>query len=267
MEVVLFDRRISACVFAIVVGAVAAAPAITDGSPDFSGVLSGDYSHLNGGGSSANLWGASGSGEFGFGSFAGQIDAGYHNIDFDHSSGSVGDFNVDGSLFWNGTAGRVGAVVGYNSLSGGGSHGHLTNYGGFGEWYAGSVITVGVKAGGFSGSSSEKGDYASAAATFYALPDIGLTAGYDYDHVNHYASLNTWSVNGEWLVSEHMPISVYGGYANSKVSSGGPTIGTWSIGLRLYTDPIGPAPLVARQREGAETWGTSMGASNLLAAF
>jgi hypothetical protein len=246
-----------------------AGPAFADGT-DFSGVLSGGYANLSGnGGGSINSWGGSGSGMFGFGSnFAGQIDAGYHNYSAS-GGGTVDDWNIDGSVFWRGTQGRVGAVVGYNSVSGSGTSGHVTNYGAFGEWFAGSMFTLGVKGGGFSGGGSGGSDYLGAAATVYAMPDLAFTGGYDYDSFGHGGgNANTWSIQGEWLVSERTPISVYAGYDSTSISGGGGSINTWIVGLKIYTDPEGPAPLVERQRSGAEQWGTSLGAAgSLLGVF
>jgi hypothetical protein len=249
----------SACAVAL---GVLSGPAFADmsGMSGFSGVLTGDYANYSesGGGGSLNSWGGSGAGMFGFGSeFAGQVNAGYHNISGDGLSAD--DWNVGGSVFWNGMQGRIGAVVGYSSASGGGNSGNVTNYGGFGEWYAGSMFTLGVKGGALSGSGLGGSDYLGAAATFYAMPDLSFTGGYDYDSFGHGdGTANTWSIQAEWLVSERTPVSIYGGYANTKIS-GFPTISTWSAGLKIYTDPVGPAPLVERQRTGVEQWGTSTG--------
>ncbi len=248
----------TACALAL--GAFAA-PAYAD-MTNFDGALGVDYSHLdaNQGGGSANAWGGSGSGVFGLGSnFAAEVDGGYHNTSFSGGGGSVNDWNVDGSIFWRGSMGRVGAVVGYNSLDGNGNNLNATNYGGFGEWYAGSAFTVGLKGGGFNASGHTNGEYVGLALTGYATPDIAITGGYDYTHLSHVASENDWSLKGEWLISERTPFALYGAYTNSKFSSGGPTINTWTIGLTYYCDPDGRATLVDRMRGGTAQWGTSFG--------
>ena len=257
---------VSACATAL---GVLAGPAFADGMSDFSGVLSGGYANYSVGGESINSWGGDGSGMFGLGSnFAGQIDAGYHNLSA--SGASIDEWDVGGSVFWRASMGRIGAVVAYDSASGGGASGHITSYGGFGEWFAGSMFTLGLKGGAISGSGLSGSDYFGAAATFYAMPDLGFTGGYDYDKIGGGGGVtaNTWSITGEWLVSEHTPVSVYAGYASTDISSGGPTINTWSIGLKIYTDPEGPAPLVERQRAGAEQWGNTTGPiGGLLSVF
>jgi hypothetical protein len=248
----------TACAMAL--GALAG-PALAD---DFSGVLSGDYANYSGDGANLNSWGADGDGMFGLGSnFAAQIDAGYHNL---NGSGLNADvWNIGGTIFWRGTNGRIGAVVGYDSVSGGGVSGNVTNYGAFGEWYASSMFTVGVKGGAFTGSGSGGSDYFGAGLAFYATPDLVFTGGYDYDGFGSGGgSANTWSIGGEWLVSETTPVSVFAGYDNTSFSGGGGSINTWVAGLKIYTDPEGPAPLVVRQRDGAEQWGTSTGAVGAL---
>jgi hypothetical protein len=247
----------SACILAV--GAFAV-PAYAQ----FDGVLSGDYAHLdaNNGGGSANSYGVSGSGIFGFGSsLAGEVDGGYHHLSGGGSD--TNDWNVDGSLIWRGMWGRAGAVIGYNSSDAGGGGGNLnvTNYGGFAEWYAGHAFTVGVKGGGFSASHATDGDYIGVAVTGYVMPDLALSGGYDYTHLQHAGNENDWSANAEWLVSESTPISIYAGYTNSRLTGfgGGETINVWGGGIKFYLDQPGPATLVDRQRAGAATWGTSFG--------
>jgi hypothetical protein len=243
----------SACALAL---GVLSVPALADGMMNFDGVLSGDYANFSADhGGSLNSWGGSGSAAFGFGSsnFAGEVDGGYHNL---NGSGVNDDvWNIDGSVFWRANEGRIGAVVGYDSLSGGGSSGHVTNYGGFGEYYAGSSVTLGLKAGGFS-ASGFNGDYAGAAVTFYAMPNLAFTGGYDYTNFSHSTSENDWSIRGEWLISQTTPVSIYAGYDNSKISGVSSTISVWSVGIKLYCDPV-PATLVERQRSGTAQWGTS----------
>lgn len=239
----------SACVIAAV---AIAAPA---SAANFDGVFSGDYSHLDAnGGGSANEWGASGSGAFGFGgNWAGELDGGYHNIDGSGSNLSV--WNVDGSIMWRGAQGRAGVVVGYQDANGGGTSINATNYGAFGEWYAGPQFTIGVKGGAFNGSHSISGDYLGARVTGYIMPNLSLSGEYDYTHLQHLGNENDYSADVEWMFSQTTPVSIYAGYTNSSISGAG-TINTWSVGIKLYTDPMAGS-MVDRQREGAATWGTS----------
>ena len=241
----------SACVLAV---SAFAAPAFAAG---FDGVFSGDYSHIdaNGGGGSANSWGASGGGLFGINpNWAVQVDGGYHNVDASGGGGSINVWNVDGSVQWRGMWGRLGAVVGYNSSdAGGGGNIDVTNYGGFVDWYAGKAITATLKAGGFTANAGLDGTYAGVGITGYVTPDFALSATYDYTRLNGLGNENDYGVQAEWLVSETTPISIYAGYTNSKISGGGPTINIWGGGVKWYVDQAGPVTLVDRQRSGASS--------------
>lgn len=281
---------VSACAIAI---SGLTSPAFADGLDgltNFDGVLTGDYSQSDAGHKDkTDVWEGTGTAAFGLGwqNLVGQIDGGYHDIEVKvpGASTDITDWNADGSIFWREHQGRLGLVVGYNSFDGSFSgvdaHLHLTDYGGFGELFIGPMFTFGLKAvgltgsasasfGGFGGSVNLTGDVFGAAASVYAIPNLEFTGSFDYDHLKSVgisANADTWSLEGEWLVSEDAPVSIFGGYENTKVSDGGPKINTWFAGLRFYTDANGPAPLVERQRGGAATWGTSIGTAGLASVF
>ncbi len=245
---------------AIALAACVASPAFAmDG---FNGLVGVDYSHLsvNNGGGDANDYGLGGSGLFNLGSdFGFQADGAYHHLDA-NGGGSSNQWNVGGAALWTGMMGRIGASVSYNDSTGGGLSLQATNYGAFGNWYATNGITFGVKGGGFSANHGVDGDYFGAALTGYLNPDLALSGGYDYTHINHAGNENDWSVRAEYLFSQQTPISLWAGYTNSKIGSGGPTINVFSIGLTYYCDgSAGPESLEAHQRTGAEQWGTSFG--------
>jgi hypothetical protein len=156
---------------------------------------------------------------------------------------------------------------------------HLTNYGAFAEYYVGRLVTLGVKGGGLSGSldlsatglgsgsANSNGDYASGAITVYPFANLAFTGEYDYGHINRLGNENSWSADVEWMFSESVPVSIYAGYENTKLGSGGPTTDTWLVGVKFYTDTQGPAPLETRQRGGAAAWGTSFGIPGLASAL
>jgi hypothetical protein len=236
--------------------ALSAVPALAS---DFSGTLSGDYANISGSGSSANSWGVSGSGVFNVASdWAVGLDAGYHNFDGGGSNANV--WNVDGNLFYRCPNGRIGATVGYlaNDNWFFGTNFHATNYGVAGEWWASKMFTVGVKGGGYNASFSFSGAYFGAAATFYAMPDLAFTGSYDYTSVNHgFGHESDWTIEGEWLVSESTPISIYGGYEGTSISTFSSNPNVWFVGVRLYTNGDGSSTLVDRQRNGTPGWLTS----------
>jgi hypothetical protein len=232
---------------------------------DFSGVLSGDYGNVdfNHGGGSVDDYGVSGGGMFGLApNWAAQIDGGYHHLS--GSGSDANEWNAGGAAFWRANAGRIGAVIGYNDVTGGGANANATNYGLFGDWYAGRSITVGAKGGYFNASHGEDGEYAGVAVTGYVMPDFSLSGYYDYSHFKGFTTENDYTAEGEWLISERTPFSIYGGYTRSDFSgTGGVAANTWFVGIRFYCDPVQGATLVDRQRNGAEIYGTTFGPAAL----
>ena len=240
---------------AVIVLALYAAPAMAQSMGGFDGMLSGNFGNtsLSNGGGHANDWGFDGAGAFnlGWSNVSVQADAGWHDFT-DH--GSYDDWNAGGAVYWTGHWARLGADAGYQS-EGGNLSGHATNYGAFGELYAGSMFTLGVKGGGFSGDAGLSGENIGVQAVAYAWRDFAVTGTYDYFHISHAGNENDWGAQLEWLVSERVPVSVWGGYEHSDVANVGHA-NTFLAGLKLYTDGFGPAALVDRQRGGVEQWGT-----------
>ncbi len=254
----------TACVVAV---AALSGPAFADMGGGFSGTLQGQYSNINanigGGSGNANSWGGAGSGAFdtGWGGLKLQVDGGYQGVSLS-GSGAIDDWNVDGAAFWQGHQGRIGGTVGYNGISGSGLSGNATNYGGFAEWYAAPMFTVGVKgggaslSGGFGGfSASTTATYVGGEAVFYVMPNLALNANIDYLSISG-GNLTSYGGTAEWLVSESTPISVYGGYTYSDLSNGAGHVSTWMVGLKFYCNGNGAATLADRQRTGNANWGT-----------
>jgi hypothetical protein len=251
----------TACVVAV---AAVSGPAFADMGGGFSGTLQGQYSNISAGsgGGSANSWGGQGSGAFGtgWGGLKLQVDGGYQGVSV--SSGpTVTDWNIDGAAYWQSGWGRLGGVVGYNGFSDSGATFNITNYGGFAEWYAAPMFTVGVKGGGLSANNGAFGSgtatYVGGEAVFYALPDLALNANIDYLSAGSgNGNITDYSGTAEWLVSESTPISVYGGYTYTDYSQGGTHLSTWTVGLKFYLNGNGAATLADRQRTGNANWGT-----------
>jgi hypothetical protein len=237
--------------------ALATVPAAAQVYPGFSGVLGGDYSNsqLSNGGGRANGWGADGIGAFNFAGtgLAAQGEVGWQRFD-GSNVGNWNDWNFNGAAYWTGFWGRAGGTAGYQTENGDLS-GHVTNYDAFGELYAGRMFTLGLKGGGFSGSAGLTGNNIGVEGVVYPFRDLALSGTYDFFHLDHFGNENDWGVQGEWMFSERLPISLWGGYQNSEIQNVG-HVNTFMIGLKLYTDGFGPAPLVDRQRNGAEQWGT-----------
>jgi len=230
--------------------ALSAVPLSAALATDFSGTLSGDYANISASaGSSANSWGGNGQGTFGLGSnWSVELDAGYHNLSA--SGSSIDNWTVAGDAFWTGMSGRLGAQVGYGSTNGGFGTLHATNYGVVGEWWANPNLTVSGKFGGFNATGGTNGYYGGGAVTGYIHSNFALSGGIDYTHISHLGNDTDYTVQGEWLVSQTTPISVFGGYTYSQIS-GFSHLNTWFVGLRLYCDGPGAGTLVDRQHQGS----------------
>lgn len=235
-----------------------AAPA---SATDFHGILDGGYSNydFNHGVGSTSDYHIGGGGMFGLGpDWAAQLNAGYNHSDGNGSNANA--WNADGAAFWRGGEGRLGAAIGYTDINGAGPDVNATHYGLFGDWYATRAITLGVKGGAFNGSHGTKGDYAGAQITGYITPNFSLSGSYDYTHLDHVTNENDLTAQAEWLFSERVPVSLYGGYTRSEFSHVSANV--WFVGLRFYCDPT-DGSLVQRQRGGAEIYGTHFGPAAL----
>jgi len=231
---------------ALVLSTVASGAALAG----FSGTFSGEYANLHAsGGGSADSWGGDAQGMFGVApAWSFEVDGGYHNLSASGASEDI--WNVSGDAIWTGMKGRLAAQVGYSDTSGIGSL-NATNYGLVGEWWAGPNFTLSGKGGGFSGSAGLNGYYVGGALTGYIHNDFALSGGIDYTSLNHGGSETDYTAEGEWLVSESTPISVFGGYTYSDISGFGGHLDTWFAGLRFYTDGPAPMSLSDRQHQGA----------------
>jgi hypothetical protein len=245
---------------AAAMGLVISAPALADAPVGFAGTLGGSYTDRNFGGDahgSANLWAAEGQAAFGLGMFGvrdlgAEIDGGYHNLSRNGGGGIDQIWNVGGHLFWApGTQGRLGATVQYDSFSG---HRHLTQYGGFAEYYLNEMITLGLNGGGWSGrrgtfGRGDDGGYVAGGVTGYAMPDLALTGQVSYFSGSG-AHLTNYTAQAEYLVSETMPVSVFGGYTYTDVPGPRNHLNQWLIGVKFYTNGNGTT-LVDKHRNGA----------------
>jgi hypothetical protein len=245
---------------AVVFGLVSLTAASAQPLDGFSGMLQGDYANINSsrGGPDANVYGVSGSGLFplGWSGLNFQGDVGYH--DYVTSGQNVDNFNFAGDLFWRMPQGLVGGTVGYDTLNHPDTD--ITHYGGFGEYYTGP-ITFAAKGGGFSG--DDHGYYLGGKVQGYATPDFALSGSVDYYKFNRFSNFHEtdYTAQGEWLVSETMPVSVIGGYTYSDLPAGHTS--TVFAGLRFYINPVQGDTLVDRQRNGSLDWSKSFSPTDI----
>jgi len=233
----------------------------------FAGTLGAAYNNTSCSGcGSTDTWSVDGSAAFGFNpTFGGEIDGTYNN------ASSLDIWGVGGSLFWAPAMGRAGATFMFNTTSNSGVSADAYSYGAFGEYYASPNITVGLKGGGttLSGSGfSQTGGYVGAALIGYVIPNLAFTPFVDYTGISGLHVTN-FGISAEWLVSQTIPVAIFGGYTRSHVSFSGLGSGdtnTFTIGLRIYTNGNGNT-LVERHRNGTLGWAGSAGGTSLLQAF
>lgn len=234
--------------------AMLSAPAFAD-DVDFAGALTGVYSHIGSDLPDINSWGVNGAAKLGI------VDSGFNvEIDLGHNHASVAgissnQWNVGGALFYKAEEFRSGINLNYAEAKAAGIKGHVINYGAFGEYFASDMFTLGLKAGGFGGALggfgvSAHGLYVGAGVTGYVMPNLGLSASLNFTNVNSLFQETDLGVQGEYLISEEIPVSGFAGYTYSDISNGGGNAHTVFVGLRLYTNTVGGTTLVERQRNG-----------------
>jgi len=224
--------------------------AATAANASVSGTLGASYASDTDN-SSGDLWNVNGSltGMMG-GDWGLEGTGGYHSIS---GSGSNLDiWNVGGSAFWQMTQGRLAASVNYFSTSSSGLDLNQTSYGVGGEWYAGSNFTVALKGGGQTISaygSDASGGYVGGMLKWYAMPNLALSGQVDYTEFSgtHYTSEG---IQAEWMFSNTMPLSIYGGWQHQEIS-GGSSGNTFDVGLKFYFNNPTGGSLVDRQRSGS----------------
>ena len=196
-----------------------------------------------------------------------QLDAQYA-----HHWGDCGDggscsaeiWNFGFSPFWAGESGRIGFNVNYLTAT---HFGHLTSGGGFAEWYFGPV-TAHVKGGWISSGGTPiggHGNYLGGAVTGYALPNLSITGAFNWGDLVTGQSCSVcgrsdinerlWSAIVEFLVSERIPISIWGSFTYGQHSVPSSVVGindkfnstTWMVGVRYY---VGQATLIEQHRNG-----------------
>jgi hypothetical protein len=231
-----------------------ATPVLAAAPIGVAGAFSGQYANTSGPGVHTNAWGLGGQLAFGLApEFGAQIDAGYTNVNLGSGFSNSSLWNIGGHAFFAPAMGRLGGTLNYQSFSGGGAASfNIKHYGAFGEYYATDIVTIGGNAGGTSvgncGGCSD-GGYVSGGATFYAMPNLGLTGTIGYMNIGGIKN-TTFGVSGEWLFSEEVPISGFIGYNNIDPSSGGGNYDQFLTGIKFYMTGNG-FTLVEKHRNGA----------------
>jgi hypothetical protein len=222
-----------------------------------SGTLSGSYASDTDN-SLGDLWNLNGSltGMVG-GNWGLEATGGYHSLSISGGGGNLDIWNVGGSAFWAMSQGRLAATVNYYSTSTSGLDLNVTSYGVGGEWYAGPQFTVALKGGGqtlsaFGGNAS--GGYAGGMLKWYAMPNLAISGQVDYAEFSG-THITSEGVQVEWMFSNTMPLSIYGGYSHDEFGSGGffgsADANTFNVGVKFYFNNPTGGSLVDRQRSGS----------------
>jgi len=165
---------------------------------------------------------------------------------------SPGNFDLwtgGGNLFTDTFFGRMA----FGAMTGGVNFGHATSYGVGADWFFADNITLSLKGGGNYATGGNTGGYAGVQGTYYLTPNLALSASADYAGNSSpltgssIGDLNTEKVRAEWLFSDTLPLSVYGGYQRYQVA--GVEANALFVGLKFYMD--GASTLVAHQRTGS----------------
>jgi len=166
----------------------------------------------------------------------------------DHGIGPAHDFDAGGSLIWSEPNFRLAGTAVYNRVGTHGLDASETQLGGGLEWYFSPWLTAAGQGGALAGDSS--GGYVGGGLKGYIFPDLSLSGQILYTSIAG-GHETDYGVRAEWLVlPTTLPLSVYGGYTRADFSGGAPSFDVFSVGLKLYLDGMGPAPLVERNRAG-----------------
>jgi len=254
---------------ALAIGAVPFSPAMAAAPMGFAGTVGASYGQVDCDGcdDSSDAWGIAGSGAFGFGgAFGAQIDVGYSSIE------ETDLFGIGGSAFWAPAMGRLGATVSWQTTEedvfGVDIDVDGLTYGVFGEYYLGNILTIGAKGGGVNINfdaggvdEDQSGSYIGAALTGYIMPNLAIqgdvlfTGTDDFFGTGEDLDSTTFTIGAEYLVSEMVPIAIFGAYSMGNVEIAGTDVDTdkWTIGARFYFGSGGPT-LVDKHRHGTLHW-------------
>jgi hypothetical protein len=294
----MFKRKVLMGTACVAAAALAAGPAAADTLTGFSGYAKAEYRHqtFNDNPLSSSVDSNSKAG-FGIGgalpvtgipNLNVQVDASYATSwtnDYAHrspnyctppaSSGpSCSSTFSDSAAIWNfgitpflAYAGsRWGMNLNYETVTG---KGHLTNGGGFMEWYMSETMTVAAKAGYLHSGGTKQGGhghYLAAQGTFYTMPNVALSVSADWRQLltggamaqgtiacprNCMLGMNGvfYSVEGEWLVNEEYGVSLTGSYtyAADEVFKQETNSSIFRFAVKYYT---GSGSLLEHHRNG-----------------
>jgi hypothetical protein len=250
---------------ALALAGLLAVPAYANQPQQAGFFVSADYGHASATGVSGNTWGLGMGGEVPLfhSGFHFQLDGAYSNVSGDNSP-AIKTWNVDAAPYYAWSFGRAGISVHYIGQQGGEGYidDTLYDFGAYGEWWAGSHFTLGVKSGTITNGTGS-GSFVGGRLAAYLFPDLALSGIVEYEKTGSENSETDTTLEGEYLISESLPISVFGGYTLASPSGIGSTdVNLFFVGVKIYANGHNESTLVERQRSGTLGWLASFGTIN-----
>ena len=264
---------------ALALSAIPMSAAMAAAPVGFAGTVGASYGQVDcdGCGEDSDSWSIGGSGAFGVAPNIGaQVDLGYSSIE------ETDLFGIGGSVFWAPAMGRLGGTLSWQTSSeddvGFDVDLDAFTYGVFGEYYLGRALTLGAKGGGINinvdGGGFEddtNGAYIGGALTGYILPNLAIqgdvlfTSAEDFFGSGEDLDNTAFTIGAEFLVSEMVPVSIFGSYTFGNVEIAGSDVDTnrWLIGARFYFGAAGPT-LIDKHRNGTLGWIGSTSATSII---
>jgi hypothetical protein len=242
-------RMLSALTGASVLALFAVSAAQAQPMPSFGGFVWGQYSTGEDSGIDVDVWGGGGSAAFNImQNFGVQGDVGFRSAD---AGGGVelDAWTLGGSAFFRAPMFVFGANIGNTSFEIDPFDYDVTNYGAFGEFYAGQMFTIYALGGALDGDFGFDGSYFGAGAVIYPIPLLSLTANVSTAEDDANDNSTEYGISAEYLFSPAMPVTVYGGY--SRVDSDSADVDIWTFGLRFLFGGATGGTLVERDRSTA----------------
>jgi len=192
------------------------------------------------------------------------IDSEHFSVELnvgDRGADSVHDFDAGGSFVWTDPDFRIAATAVYNQIIALPQPFHInvseTQLGIGGEFYATPWLTLSAHGGGIDGKAG--GGYVGGEIKAYVLPDASIGGRILYASVSNSGFTvhdTDYGAVAEWLLGEDypeaIPTSFTAAYDHIDLSAFGVHARTdaWTVGIKVYLDSEGSAPLVVRNRTG-----------------
>jgi len=236
-----------------------AALAQDDTQPDemkLSGSLLGGYSNYSSPQLHIGTVNAAGSAHFTIDDPGFNLQANFNNTDVFSAAFRGAEWSYGGDAFWRDRSGSIGLNITSREASDG-SHADFMNYGGFGQWFLFSNVTLQLKGGWLAG--RYQGQYGDLGAIIYPYSFLALELSADYAKDTRFGpDLRDLALNAEFLPVRNVPVTFALGYSRAQyrhlINSGTPDDDIFSISVKFYFGGGANDTLVDYQRKGPVDW-------------